>query len=427
MSDLVVLIDLYYTKNNIDSVLRISDQPFLTAPNDSPPNAAYSDVLKGGVHLFSSLGVSRQIGEIEFFITDFDREGVIWSNYKIFTGGSSESIGSFSQIADGLIKRMRIISRGVARFELSDKSSDLEVSLLSEEGDVLMPFFLGTVYNASPVFISETASRKIYRVNNHACSVVAVRANGEAEAFIDLGGGEFSVSIESQGTITCDGADANNTVIKAVEFLAAKQGLVVENINNILDSQLNTGIGYYVKSATTIKKAINEICSSVGIFLRFNELGQLGLVGLEGDGVVAYFHADDIIQYGFSQTRVRKKESASVLYARNWTKQGVDGYEDLYKNTRQYKPLIEPIEHRTLITTRQDADIEMLRRGAVASRGSEVWRVKFVLHKGVSIGYGDKIYIGFDGMPDGVYTVSGISKRFSRRYIEAEIVKLVSV
>ena len=424
----VVLIDCHHT----EGVRRIGTQPYITGPDADPANAVYDDFVTDGLVFAAQMGANRSIGQLEFWGME-DEHLLKWTTYAAWIGDMSWPFAQFEPLAAGVIERATRPARRKIRLEFSDPSKPLQSQLLTQKtGDVLTPLALGTVFNASPI-VENDATLK-YRASSEPCQITAVRDNGLPVAgYTDHGDGSFTLAINQEGDITCDVIGQNNTVESACNFIAQQSGLFVSDVINFGDFQNTAKIGLYVTGNETAWDLINQLCSSIGVFPRFNEFGELELVHMPHSGAAEFeIYDDDIWQDGFSQSSVEPARNVQLNYRKNWNAQSnlagavtPDNRELYGRNSSQIDidngaadQELQLVE--TLLAEQTDAQTEAIRRGQLWATEREIWRFDAVL-PGLAAKLGQRVYVDIADAITGTGTIIGWSKRPDRKACELEV------
>lgn len=426
-ADPVVLFDVHHA----GGVRRLSTQPFVTTNSDVPPNAAYDDFIIGGVEIAAKIGSNRAIGSVEFYAMEGEA-AFEWVSYTAKIGDISWPASAFYPLSTGVIEQATRPARNKIRLEFSDPAKPLHGVILSEKtGESLTPLALGEVFNATPV-LEDTLTLK-YRANSIPCAITAVRDNGVPVAgYTDNADGSFELHQSVAGDITCDISQQHHTVMAACNFLSSRKGYPVTETVNFDAFQQAAAVGVYITGTETTWGVITDLCTSIGAFPRFDELGNLDLVYVPhaGNAEMALY-ADDVWMDGFRQSSAINPANVRLNYRRNWTVQNnlagavTPEERDLYSRSSTSIEIdngkpdeLQVIE--TLLTNPQQAATEANRRGDLWRNRREIWQLDAVL-PGLVARLGQRAAIVIADAVTAVGTVISWHKRPDRKSTEVEV------
>jgi hypothetical protein len=366
----------------------LSDSSFCTAPTDTPPNTAFSQVLLDpgsiGVHAYSdgrTTGGAAKLETGEVVVINVDGQFDGWLDFAfdgrpitIRQGEGDVYPADFPVIFNGTVESIEANKDSII-IRLRDKLYVLTVPILKNRyaGTNVLPNGLeggpddikgklksgvwGAVLNMAPVLVN--ASKLTYQVNdgavadvsavydraasvtkgaNYATSALLQAATPGAGTYATcFAEGLFRLGTSPSGQITADVTEGANAAARTagqiLKRMAIATGLPAGEINAAdlaaLDALNSSVVGIVIDGDSTGQAAMDLVAASVGAWYGFDGLGMLRmgvLAAPTGTPVLELFEFD--IGADIERRPARDNGIPAwrvvVNYARNWTVQNSD-------------------------------------------------------------------------------------------------------
>lgn len=271
-ADRLLLAELHHSAG----IHYVATGPFMSLPSDADPNRPYVDCLKKAVDITGQIDGHTTFGEItltgDHLITEFI--GLAWQGHpiKLFLGDPSWARDDFRLLAQGRNGGISQAKRGAVTFIMDDESSILDEvietgQLPDDAGPV--PLALGSVYNA-PLFRVDTQTLT-YRGSYLPVSSILAKDNGNpVEHTTDVAEGTVELADPLIGTLTGDIEEAHNTPRKIVEWVAARYGLAVADVD-----MPDYRVGVFYTGEVSGSQILNELIEGLGAYWYLNEVNAL--------------------------------------------------------------------------------------------------------------------------------------------------------
>lgn len=294
-----------------ETTFYLSNRGYTTSPTDTNPNISYLPVVRGGLDISNSIGVSDfspsiSWGDIEIsnINGEFDEWlGYIWKNKNInvFLGDMTWPQSDFRLIFTGQVDDIDSRNRNTINIKIRDKLQKLNTSISesllggsTSNKDRLKPLCFGECHNIEPLLIDPVLLK--YQVHNGVIEdIIEVRDNGVPVSITkDNLTGTFTLVNSPLGTITASVQGAKfsgfylNTVSNLIKSIVKTYGNSVLSDSDIDLDSFNTfeslhtqPVGIYITDKSNIISVISDLAASVGAQVVMSSQGKLQLVKVD--------------------------------------------------------------------------------------------------------------------------------------------------
>lgn len=411
-----------------DAPRLLSTVPYVTAPSDTPANAAYQAVVAEGFAFSESLSLdgnpSVSVGDIGIHNEDGLFDGWlddVWTNraIRVYIGDVSWPRADFQLVFAGLVAELTASSAGrlnivlrSALDKLNSPVADVALGGSTTNKDRLLPVCLGECHNVVPL-LTDPAQHE-YQVHQGAIErLIEVRDNGVPVGFSSMGGGKFRLTASPAGQITASMQGRTPyaaTVTGIVQALATQYGAPYQRMTaaDLDAAQLATfdaahqqPVGVYLPDRANVLQTAQVLAASVGAQVVCSSLGKLRVVkvALPGTGTPVDIGPDDCVLGGLKM-RERPEVIAGVKlgYCCNWSVQDNLGtgipeeHKDLFAQewltvtardeavAAAYRLYADIPQQDTYLLRESDAQAEANRRLALWSVQRTVYQVECFAH-----------------------------------------------
>ena len=412
----MILVEVLVNVNGVEVTRYLASHPYVTGPNDVPPNTEYLPVITGDPVFAEELSLTGEArmsgGEIELENRDgaldawcFD----VWKNgtYKVWSGDSSWSHDQFEPVLEGVVAGIAPSGDAALKITLGDKMERLntpitEIKLggVSPNKDALLPIPFGECHNV-PLLLKNPGTLE-YGFLGSVEWIKDVRTNGKPVPItVDNAAGNVTLTVNPlANTVTAsvqgeNGAGYVPRIAPLVQRIATAYGqesqrftLADIDTDNFaaFDLAHPQTVSLWVADRISAAQAIQQLAASVGAQALISRANKLRLVKL------ALPAAGTPTDIGPEQMRVNTLKPTSwqdvvaavkLAFDRNYTVQAglVTGipseHADLYATewltetavdealAARYRLSIDPVQIETCLKNRADTHTEALRRLAM--------------------------------------------------------------
>lgn len=355
-----ILVEMEYRDSGGSTVTAyLSTGPFVSGPDDTPANQAYSavivetpifaqtmsDVLYGRTTAnFGAIVVDNGDGAFDGWITqNFSGRAL-----RMYLGGPAWSRADYRSVWTGVIATLTVNGTNSLAVHTQSREhllSQMVTSTKITSGDSAgkyRPLCYGTCSNV-PCMLLDNATHK-YAVNTaDVYAISEVRLDGIALAgadWTDNSDGTFSLDVAATGQVTADvqgmysGGTLFQYIKEIVKDICVTRGPFLEaDFDTTTWTNLNTTfpqkLGLYMEQPRPINELMDEICGSVGAFYYVNRDGKIVIkqFALSGTETLS-IGVDQIAAQGLNITGVlQPMDKLKRGYARNWTPQQLNQSE----------------------------------------------------------------------------------------------------
>lgn len=414
------------------SVIRLSNQYYVTKPTDTPANTHYDPCLVGGLSFNESMSLdgtaSVSYGDLEIDNMGGGKDAWLtyaWTNrdIDIYIGDLSWARQDFYKIFTGTIVDISSRSLDSLNIIISDKLQKLNVPISETEltgtltnDNALIPVVLGECFNITPINSNTITNTLEYQVNKGTISdIIEVRDNGAPVSITkNLAAGKFNLNQSPFGQVTCSVqghvgsygyANTVPNIIKTIvtdsTFGTATSQFTLSDLDTSNFSSFNTTYPQKVGMLCENRENLLEVCTglarSINAQLIATTLGKLKLVKLadptevRAANIVTHHTITeaDIVENSLSiSEKPAVRGSIKLAYCKNWSVQesGLAGglptssleifkkqwlyYTDSVVSVNtNYRLDAQPAEEETFLLTKSDAQ-------TIATERLNLWKVQ---------------------------------------------------
>jgi len=403
----IVLVEADYLDSNGDShTLYLANAAFGSSSGDSPAHQPYDDYILGGLKITSAIDElllgATQVRFSNIEIVNLLSDEVLQGNFsdqavRVYYGDRGSDKSAFTLIVSAIAQDLITIDEQRLALQLKSHGDALTKPLQQiATGDIgnNKPIAYGQCVNVSPVVSNK--STFTYSVNETPVSAITARKAGVSVSKTDnLSQGEFSLTANPSGMITCDVTSSINTA-KTIILDVLNRVSITDIDNASLDTLPNDAIALYLNNNETALTSLDYVVNSFGYFWAFKRSGEFFVGNYQlGQTSTAILYPDEIKQSGMKVLRtIKPSADVELTYNLNWTAQ-VNSLDASVSLTDREKyqasglqvtaenagiltqfPNAQTRKAKTLLTEQVPAQAEVDRRAALLNTVRRIYQIK---------------------------------------------------